>query len=327
MPAAAVAVGTTLFSASQQRQAASQQRDAMMAAAETQAASDAAALRESRFRPVGTTNRFGTSQFGFDSEGRLTSGGYSLSPELKGYQDTLMGVAPQFLQQFTESQQRTAPMMAASGGMMQLGSRYLSTDPVEQARKYMGDMQAVLAAPRAAEYAKIRERLNATGRTGLAIGGDAGMLAANPEMAAYYNSIAQQDRELAQQATEGGMNYAKFGSGMIGSGADMLKTAYGTQQAAYNPFATAIGGAGSMEEMGRSAFDTGMQMGKSSQVGYNPSTAMSQGMVAGANIMANVKPVDWGAMASGAASAYQDWRKPNVPVEDRPVPSSSSMWT
>ena len=46
-----------------------------------------------RFRPIGTTTRFGSSQFGFDPTGQLTSAGYTVSPELQAYQNRLMGLA------------------------------------------------------------------------------------------------------------------------------------------------------------------------------------------------------------------------------------------
>lgn len=306
IPAVATFAGS-IISANAQREAASRAADAQMAAAEMQAASDAEARREARFRPVGTTNRFGTSSFQFDSDGRLTGGGYNLSPELLAQQSRLMGMAPGLLDQFEQARSATAPMGQAAQGMMSLGNRYLATDPRAQAQKYMEDVQLALSAPRAREYAKVRENLNATGRAGLAVGGDAGMLAANPEMAAYYNSIAQQDRDLASQAVQGGMDFAKFGSGLVGSGGQMLSGMYGVQKDAYTPYATAMGGAGTLEEMGRSSFDAGMNMGKSSQTAYNPSTAMSTGMSRASTIMSNVKPIDWGGMLQGAASKWGEY--------------------
>lgn len=309
MPAAAVTVGATLLANQQQRQQASQQADAQMRAAETQAAADAEARRDAQFRPVGTTTRFGSSNFTFGGDGKLTGGGYTLSPELLAQQSQLMGMTPGLLAQYQQAIGASAPMGAAGQRMMGLGAQYLATDPAAQAQKYMTDMQAAVSAPRAQQYAKMKEQLNATGRTGLAIGGDAGMMAANPEMAAYYNSIAQQDRDFATQAVQGGMDYAKFGSGLIGSGGDMTKAMYGVQNTAYSPYATALGGAQQLEGMGAQSFDMGMQMGKNSQTAYTPSTAMSTGMNNAARTMGGVPQMNWGGMMQGAADKWGEYSR------------------
>ena len=311
--AAAAAVGGALITSSQQREAASQQADAQTRAGEQQAASDAASRRDAIFRPVGTTNRFGSSNFTFGGDGKLSGGGYTLSPELAAQQSRLMGMAPGMLDQFEQARSATAPMGAAAQSMMRLGNQYLATDPAAQTQKYMTDMQAAVSAPRAQAYAKMKEQLAATGRTGLAVGGDAGMMAANPEMGVYYNSIAQQDRDFATQAVQGGMDYAKFGSGFVGSGGQMLNSMYGTQNAAYSPYATVMGGAGSLEEMGRSSFDAGMDIGKSSQTAYTPSTGMSTGMMAAAKTMGGVQQMDWGGMLQGAADNYKNYSRPQQP--------------
>lgn len=324
MAAAAITVGSTFLANSQQRQAASQAADAQMRAAEMQQAENERARRDARFRPIGVTNRFGTSNFSFDSEGRLTGGGYQLTPEMRAQQDRIMGMTTGLLSQYENAFAQSQPMGTAAEGMFTLGNKYLSTDPAEQARKYMTDMQSVVAAPRAQQLAQIRERLNATGRTGLAVGGDAGMMAANPEMAAYYNSIAQQDREMAERAAQGGMDYAKFGTSMVGLGGQTMQGMYGLQQAAYAPYSTALGGAGYLEEQGRGAFDLGMQMGTASQQGYNPSTALSQGVRNASEIMSKVKGPDWGAMAQGAAGQIGDWWK-NRQTQQPQQPTS--IWT
>jgi len=65
--------------------------DAAKSAANTSAQAQLEAARiaadAARFRPIGTTTRFGSSQFGFDPTGQLTSAGYTVSPELQQYQD------------------------------------------------------------------------------------------------------------------------------------------------------------------------------------------------------------------------------------------------
>lgn len=336
----AVAIGAIvvggLVKANQQRKAASEAADAQMRAAEMQAAEDERARREARFHPIGVTNRFGSSNFQFDSEGRLTGGGYTLSPELLSAQNQLMGMTPGLLAQYSRSQQATAPMGQAAQSMFSLGNQYLATDPLSQAQKYMADMQATVAAPRAKQLADIRERLNATGRTGLAIGGGEGMTASNPEMAAYYNALVQQDRDMAAQATQGGMDYAKFGASLSGLGGGMLRDMYGTQSAAYQPYATALQGANTLEQLGQNTFDMGMQMGKTSQVGYNPSTAMSQGVLGAGTTLSRAQGPDWGGMMQQIGSGYMGsggWgqlgnmmnRQGGAPVEDRQSPGPGGV--
>jgi len=54
------------------------------------------------------------------------------------------------------------------------------------------------------ELAGVRNRLFQTGRTGLATGGTSAgnMAATNPELAAYYNSLARQQSQLAAGAEQ-----------------------------------------------------------------------------------------------------------------------------
>ena len=65
-------------------------KDAASTSAAAQIRAAQIAAEESRFRPVGMTTRFGTSNFQFDPKtGRLSSAGYTVSPELQGYQQRL----------------------------------------------------------------------------------------------------------------------------------------------------------------------------------------------------------------------------------------------
>ena len=173
----------------------------------------------------------------------------------------------------------------------------------------MTEQQALLAAPRANQLASIQERLNAQGRGGLAIGGNAGQFAANPELAAYYNALQQQDLGLAAQATQGGMDYAKFGSGMVGAGGDMLKSMYGIQSDAYNPYATAIGGASKLEGLGQNAMDMGINIGaKGTAASAQSGMLLGQGMKDAATTMQDVNKISpWGEMLSAASSGIQNY--------------------
>jgi len=243
-----------LLSGNASKGAAQTSADAQLQAARI--AADAA-----KFRPVGITTNFGSSNFGYDTNGNINGAGYSLSPQLKSQQNTLMGASNPLLSQFTGAQAATAPMGQAANTMMGLGNSYLSTTPQQQAQQFMNEQQALLAAPRANELAGIRERLNALGRGGLAIGGNAGEMATNPEYAAYYNALRQQDLELASKATQAGMDYARFGGDMVSAGGNMLNNMYGTQSAAFNPYNTALGGAVDIEKLGQNAMDAGINIG------------------------------------------------------------------
>ena len=63
----------------------------------------------------------------------------------------------------------------------------------------------------------------------------------------------QQDAQLAANATQGGMDYAKFGIGTVGSGGDMLSSMYKTQTNAASPYTTALNTANTIEGMGQNA--------------------------------------------------------------------------
>lgn len=230
--------------------------------AQRQLEASKAAADAARFRPVGVTGSpFGTANYGYDAQGNLTSAGYTPSAFTQGQQNQLMGASGGMLNQFTESQAATAPMGAGAQSMFNLGQQYLTTSPEAQAAKYMQQQQALLAAPRAEQLAALRANQQATGRGGLSIGGDAGMMATNPEMAAYYNALAQQDMGLAAQSTQGGMDFAKYGAGMIDAGGSTLRDMYGTQTASYAPYQTAIGGIESLDKLAQQPMTQGMQYG------------------------------------------------------------------
>lgn len=277
--------------------------DAIIRAA--QIAADAA-----KFRPVGVTTRFGGSQFGYDANGNLTSAGYNLSPDIKAQQDALMSVSNNMLTQYQGAQGATAPMGTAAANAMSLGNSYLATTPQQQAAKYMEEQQALLAAPRERELAALMAQMQAQGRAGLAVGGtSSGMMAANPELEAYYNAKRQQDLQLASQATQGGMDYAKFGAGMVGTGGDLLNSMYGVQSAAYNPYKTAVGGAQYLEGLGQNAMDLGINIGaKGTASNAAAGSLLANGMTQAAQVMQPANAYSpWGAMLSGAGNALSTY--------------------
>jgi hypothetical protein len=115
--------------------AARQQADAQMRAAQL-------AAEEARFRPVGVTTRFGTSQFQTGPDGRVSGAGYTLDPALRAYQDRFMALSGQGLTQAEQAQQQFAPLQQAGQSLFGLGQQYLN-QPADQrlggiANQYLG---------------------------------------------------------------------------------------------------------------------------------------------------------------------------------------------
>lgn len=225
-----------------------------------------------------------------------------------------MATAPSLLSQFTNSQATTAPMGTAANSMMTLGNQYLATSPQAQAAKYMAEQQALLAPTNQRDMADLQARLRAQGRLGVATGATTdGMNASNPELEAYYNAVNMQNRNLAANATQGGMDYAKFGSGLVGSGGDMLNGMYTTQANSLTPYNTAIGGAQTLEGLGQNALTMGMNMG-STATAANASSGnlLATGITNAAHTMqpANAQS-NWGTLLSGAGNSLNQYTANN----------------
>lgn len=284
--------------------AAATQAQAQIRAA--QIAADAA-----KFRPVGVTTNFGSSKFGYDGNGNLVSAGYALNPVLQGQQNQVMQSTTGLLNQYTGAKDATAGMSTAAQQAMTLGNKYLATDPQAQAAKYLADQQGLLAPGRAQDLAGLQAQMNAQGRTGFAMGGGVnGQLAANPEMQAYWNARMQQDAQLAANATQGGMDYAKFGLGAVGSGGDLLSSMYQAQSNAANPYTGALGVANTIEGMGQNAMNLGTSIGAKSSTGAAQAGMLTaQGMTNAANTMAPVNANSmWGNLLTGGANMLQNYK-------------------
>jgi hypothetical protein len=171
---------------------------------ETQAGSVNRAVNLASFNPFGMTTAFGTSQFQRDPvTGQITSAGYTASPELAAQRERLFS----------------------------LGTAALPTTADTQAvqQQYIAQQQGLLAPGREQQLAQLRNRQFQRGTTGLATGGTragyapnaAGLMATNPEMAAYYNSLAQADAQLAANAPTYAQNLLnqqiQTGTGLFGA--------------------------------------------------------------------------------------------------------------
>jgi len=243
------------------RSAARTSADAQLRAA--QIAADAA-----KFRPVGITTRYGTSNFQTDAQGNVIGAGYEVSPELRAYQDRLQALTGGALTQAEQAGQQYAPLQQGAQGLFGLGQQYLAQSPQEVAAKYMAQQQDLLAPSRERSMAQLQNQLYQQGRGGLSVGatgmrpsGAAGFGAASPEMEAYYNAMAQQDAQLAANAQQAGQQNVAFGAGLFGSGSQLMGQYQAGQVGALNPFTTYLGGGQEIESMGQQPLTLGAGLG------------------------------------------------------------------
>ena len=186
----------------------------------------------SQFRPVGTTTRFGTSNFQVDPlTGQVISAGYTAAPEITSAQNKLLG----------------------------LGASYLAQTPEEVAQQYLSKQYELLDPSRQRQLASIRNQAFQTGRGGLSVGstglrpsGAQGLMGANPELEAYYNALAQQDAQLAAQAQQAGQQQVTFGTGLFGQAGQL-------ENMAQQPFALSQGLAQQSSLSGARAGEIGLR--------------------------------------------------------------------
>jgi len=227
------------------------------------------AAEAAKFRPVGITTRFGSSNFQFDpNTGYLTGAGYNVSPELKGYQDTLSAMQGRQLGEAANAYQQYQPLQGAASGLFNLGQQYLAQSPEQVAQQYMAKQQDLLAPSRERQYSQLQNQLFNTGRGGLSVGatgmrpsGSQGLGATTPEMEAYYNAMAQQDAQLAAQAQQAGQQQVAFGAGLFGTGANLLGSYQQGQVGALSPFQTSLGVQSGIEQLGQQPLTLGAGLG------------------------------------------------------------------
>lgn len=239
---------------------AKKQASATTDAARMQSEAALQAAEMARFRPVGVTTGFGSSQFTTDAEGNVTGAAYQLTPELQAIRDRLLSQAGAY--DPTQIMQQAQALGTGAGTLFGAAQGYLSASPEEARQRYISQQQALLAPQQEQTLAGLRNRLFQTGRTGLATGGTTqGMAATNPEMAAYYNSLAQQQAQLAAGAEQAAQQQQTFGAGLFGQGAAMLGQIPALSSAAYGPLQTQLGLAGSTEQLGQQALELGSALG------------------------------------------------------------------
>jgi hypothetical protein len=169
-----------------------------------QQAATQTAQQQASFKPVGITTAFGQSNFQFDpTTGQMTSAGYTPTAQVAGQVQNLFGLGAQALPTTTNTQ--------------------------DIQNQYIAQQQGLLAPGREQQLAGINNQQWQTGRTGLATGGTTagyaagqpGLMQTNPELAAYYNSIGQQNAQIAANAPTYAQNLLNSqiatGTGLFGA--------------------------------------------------------------------------------------------------------------
>ena len=263
--AAGIGAGASLLGGSMQANAT---RDASRESARAQLESARLAAEAAKFRPVGVTTRYGTSNFQFDPSGYLSGAGYSVSPELQSYQDRLQALTGGALSQAEMAQQQYAPLQQSAQGLFGLGQQYLQQSPQQVAAQYIQQQQDLLAPSRERQMAQLQNQLFQQGRGGLSVGatglrpsGAGGLGATTPEMEAYYNALAQQDLALASQAQQAGQQNVAFGAGLLGSGAGLMGQYQAGQVGALSPFTSYLGAGSTIESLGQQPLEMGSALG------------------------------------------------------------------
>ena len=173
-------------------------RAAAQQIADRMASTTGAAVSGAQFRPVGITTRFGSSNFQVNPQtGQLESA----------------GITPSALSE---------QLQQGAQGVYNLGRGYVAQSPQEAAQSWLSAQQALLAPSRDVALSNLRNQVFQSGREGLSMAQGGNLQAANPELAAYYNSLANQNALLASQAQQFGQQQAQFGTGLLGSGLNLM---------------------------------------------------------------------------------------------------------
>jgi hypothetical protein len=206
-------------------------------------------------------------------------------------------------------------------------------DPTAAAQQYVEQQRALLQPERERTLAGVRQNLFNTGRGGLAVAQGGDLAATNPEMAAYYNALAQQERQLAAQGSEIGRQRLRediqlgttLGAGALDTqqraeaiarqnllsnlqtGTGLFSTGLQLASGGYAPLQTQIGLAQTLEQLGQAPLDIGAALGgRVTAANTAAGNALAQGLLGSAQTMQRVNqysPV--GAALSGLAGNQQ----------------------
>jgi hypothetical protein len=267
-------------------------RKAAAARAETLRQEGNRAFETSRFRPVGITSRFGSSNFQVDpNTGALIGADYEADPEVAAIQDRL------FSQMGEQGLSTAEQSLAAQQGLFDLGRQYLAESPEAAAQSWMQRRQAALAPARERAFNQLQNSIFNRGTSGLAVAQGAGLQAAQPGLASYFNALAEQDLDLALQAQEQGQAQTRFGAGLFGLGTDIAT-------AGYRPFATQFELTRGLETAAQQPLTLGSGLGaQASQINANAANMRLGALTDAAGSQARADSWNpWAAALSGAGS-------------------------
>jgi hypothetical protein len=261
------------------------------------------AAEEQRFRPVGVSTRFGTSQFEFGPEGRLSGASYTASPEIQALQQRLSELYSTSLEQAEGAQAAGAPLGAAGQGLFGLGAQYLAQSPEQARQQYIAEQQALINPIRQQEEQRLGASVFGRGRAGLNIGTQG-----QPELAALAGARRTQDLQLAAQAEQAAQQRIGFGAGLFGTGAGLLGTQYGLQTQALAPFQQQFGVSQLLEQAAQQPLDIGAQLGgRSATAGANVGQTLLTGGLGAAQTQLQGSLVGPSLMAQNISGAGQQY--------------------
>jgi hypothetical protein len=293
---AAAAIGGSLIAGQSAKSAARTSANAQLEAARI-------AAEEQRFRPVGITSRFGSSQFGFGPEGRLESAGYTPSAEIRALQDRLSALYGTSLGQAEAAQAAGVPLETAGQGLFGLGQQYLAQSPEQARNQYIAEQQALLDPIRQQEEQRLASSVFGRGRAGLNIGTQG-----QPELAALASARRTQDLQLAAEAERAAQQRIGFGAGLFGTGAGLLGTQYGLQTQALAPFQQQFGVSQLLEQAALQPLDIGAQLGgRAATAGANVGQSLLTGGLGAAQTQLQGSLVGPSAMAQNIANTGQQF--------------------
>jgi len=245
-------------------------------AARQQAAYGQQASSMAQFRPVGITTGFGSSNFGYDPYGQLSSAGYTLTPEMQAIRDRAIAAAGAYNPE--QLGQAAQPLYGGASGLFQRGETYLGQSPEQVSAKYMADQQALLQPSRAADFARIQAANYGRGTGGLGVNTGTGSAPSNPLFQSLFNAQGQQDLQLAAQADQAAVQRAKDAALFYSQGGSLLGQVPTLTSAGYAPLTTQLGLASTVEGLGQQALDIGSALGaRTSTAGANAGRLLLQG--------------------------------------------------
>ena len=220
------------------------------------------AREAAKFRPVGMTTRFGTSQFTTDpSTGAVTSAGYTASPELLALQNQVAGLYGGSLGQAERAAALQPQYEQAAQGLFGLGQGYLAQSPEQARQQYMSEQMAALRPYDIEEEQRLASSVFGRGRGGLSVGAGG-----QPELQALSEARSRRNLQLAAQADQAAQQRASFGAGLLGTAAQTQGLGYGLQTSALAPFQQQLAIQQGLEGLAQQPLELGLGIGEASSV-------------------------------------------------------------